>query len=99
MPPTAPRSCCRPTNRSPPTRFRCNTSYWLADGPPGAARDAVTQSLRDLSTRIMAEDAGVCLGVQAGMREAGQARVLLGRPENRIAHFQQAYARHMEAVQ
>ncbi len=80
------------------TRFRCNTSYWLADGPPGAARDAVAQSLRDLSTRIMAEDAGVCLGVQAGMREAGHARVLLGRPENRIAHFQQAYARHMEAA-
>ena len=80
------------------TRFRCNTSYWLADGPKGPARDAVVENLKALSTRIMTEDSDICKGVQAGVVEAGDRAPLLGRPENRIAHFQQAYARRMEAA-
>ena len=80
------------------TRFRCNTAYWIADSRPGPARDAVADNLRSLSARIMAEDASVCHGVQAGVRDVPNARApLLGLPENRIAHFQKAYARHMAA--
>ncbi len=79
-----------------PLRFRFKSTYWLADSQKGAATDAVAKSLSEFSEQVMGEDHGVCTYVQAGLQDTGSARPpLLGVPEQRIAHFQKAYARCM----
>ncbi len=79
-----------------PLRFRFKSTYWMAQSQPGPASDAVAQSLWDFSEQVMSEDKGVCTYVQAGLADTASDRPpLLGVPEQRIAHFQQAYARSM----
>ncbi|MFT3997461.1 MAG: aromatic ring-hydroxylating dioxygenase subunit alpha [Asticcacaulis sp.] len=79
-----------------PTRFRFRSTYFMAKARPGPATDEVFRSLAEFSERVMGEDHDICTFVQAGVRDvpAGK-RAVLGAPESRIAHFQQAYARHM----
>ena len=78
-----------------PTRFRFRSTYFLADGKPGPARDAVAASLADFSEQVMGEDHDICMNVQNGLKEGLVRPPLLGRQEGRVRHFQQAYARHI----
>ncbi len=79
-----------------PTRFRFKSTYWIADARPGPAQKAFADSLSGFSDTVMSEDHGVCLLVQDGVRDVANRRApLLGHPEQRIAHFQKAYARRM----
>lgn len=83
-----------------PTRVRFRSTYWMANARPGPATDEVFRSLAEFSERVMSEDHDICTSVQAGMRDVPEGkRALLGAPESRIAHFQQAYARRMSGHQ
>jgi len=75
--------------------MRIESSGWLARGQ-GAARDMLVQSLKDFSAQVRAEDKAICETAQAGLREAGPARGVLGGMENRVRHFHGGYARRME---
>lgn len=78
------------------TRFRCDTTYWIAEAREGPALEALADNLLQLNDRIMAEDADICLAVQAGVRDVPDRQTsLLGSSENRIAHFQRAYSARM----
>ncbi len=78
------------------TRFRFNSTYWIADSQQGPAQKMFADQLVQFSETVMGEDHGVCINVQAGVRDVPDRRApLLGVPEARIAHFQQAYARRM----
>ena len=81
-----------------PETLRINSTSWLAKNNGRAARDLVVQSLKGFATQVRNEDAAICAVAQQGTREAGTRPPLLGALEGRIAHFQKAYARHMEAA-
>lgn len=81
-----------------PQSLRINSTSWLARNNGRAARELVLDSLKTFSAQVRNEDAGICAVAQLGVREAGTRPPLLGALEGRIAHFQKAYARHMEGV-
>lgn len=81
-----------------PENLRINSTSWLARNNGRAARGLVIDSLKAFSAQVRNEDAAICAIAQAGTREAGTRAPLLGELEGRIAHFQKAYARHMETA-
>ncbi|WP_035422986.1 aromatic ring-hydroxylating oxygenase subunit alpha [Asticcacaulis benevestitus] len=79
------------------SRFRLNSSSWLAAGS-GAARPLVIGSLNAFSARVRDEDLKICEIAQSGVAERGIDRPpFLGEVDNRVRHFQAAYAERMEA--
>lgn len=76
-------------------RYCLKSTYWMAQGTPGQARQYVADALIAFSERIMGEDRAICENAQAGVRDAGDRPALLGAPESRVAHFQRAYAKAM----
>ncbi len=81
-----------------PETLRIHSTSWLAKNNGRAARGMVIDNLKAFSQQVRDEDAAICAVAQLGTREAGTRAPLLGELEGRIAHFQQAYARHMEGV-
>lgn len=81
-----------------PDTLRINSTSWLARNNGRMARDMVIDSLKTFSAQVRNEDAAICAIAQQGTREAGTRPPLLGELEGRITHFQQAYARYMEAT-
>jgi len=80
------------------TRFRLNSSSWLAAGS-GAARAMVASSLNAFSARVRDEDLRICEIAQTGVAEPGIGRApMLGAVDDRVRHFQDAYAACMEAA-
>ena len=78
-----------------PTRMRIASTGWLAEGS-GAARQAVIGSLTAFSDKVRAEDKAICEVAQAGVSERDIGRPpLLGEVDNRVRHFQRAYAAAM----
>ncbi len=74
------------------TRMRIASSGWLAEGA-GAARQAVIGALTAFSGKVRDEDKTICEIAQAGVSEHGLNRPpLLGEVDNRVRHFQRAYA-------
>ena len=79
-----------------PETLRINSTAWLARNNGRGARGMVVESLREFSAKVRNEDRDICAVAQKGVRDTGTRRPpLLGALEGRIAHFQQAYARHM----
>ncbi len=78
-----------------PETLRISSTSWLGANNGRAARAMVIDNLKTFSKQVRDEDAGICAIAQLGTREAGQRAPLLGELEGRIAHFQQAYERHM----
>ena len=78
-----------------PQTLRIASSGWLAEGA-GAAYAPVAASLAAFSEKVRAEDQAICATAQAGVAERGIGRAaLLGEVDNRVRHFQAAYAERM----
>ena len=81
---------------SSPSTLRIASSGWLAQGA-GAAYAPVVASLAAFSEKVRAEDQAICAVAQAGVAERGIDRAaLLGEVDNRVRHFQRAYAASMQ---
>ena len=77
-------------------RMRINSTAWLAQNRGGGARGMVVESLKAFSHQVREEDRTICAKAQLGVRDcAGTRPSMLGQIEERIAHFQKAYARRM----
>ena len=75
--------------------LRIASSGWLAEGA-GAAYAPVAGSLAAFSEKVRAEDQAICAIAQAGVAERGIDRAaMLGEVDNRVRHFQDAYAARM----
>ncbi len=73
-------------------------SAWLAEGG-GAALRPVIASLNGFAEKVRAEDRAICAIAQQGVAERGLGRAaVLGEVDNRVRHFQNAYARRLGEV-
>ena len=81
-----------------PDTLSIMSTGWLAAGE-GAARKGVIASLKGFSAQVRDEDKAISETAQLGVAETGLDRAaILGAVDNRIRHFQQAYADRMEVA-